>query len=257
MHLDPPIAAVPHRLVRPVHEVEVPEQLAVDARQEVLVERRGDPHRIVVGTHDQRLGLDQVGRQEQAVVGLELGAHAAQERLARRAVEVADGRAEDQDEQLLSRRPAVGHGGQPVQVLGLVAHDAHAFDRAQLLLRLLERRARDVDRVIEDGLAQGKRLEHEARLLAAARPQLGDERRPRHAGHHLVGVLGEQARVRPGEAVFGQQADGLEQGRADVVVEVLRQELLLAGPGEAHAHVLGERRGCDRRNERVDHAGAP
>ena len=50
-------------------EVEVAAELAVDADQEVLVERRRDAERVVVGEQQLALRLDEVGAEQQQVAG--------------------------------------------------------------------------------------------------------------------------------------------------------------------------------------------
>ena len=69
--------SVPNRPVLEAFQVEVRVQLAVQPRQQVQVEVRRHPGRIVVGRQQRGFVLDQVHAQQQAVAGLQSGAHAA------------------------------------------------------------------------------------------------------------------------------------------------------------------------------------
>src|ERR1700690_535015 len=93
VHFDAVAALVVAGLVGELAEREVAGQLAVDARGQVEVERRGHPRGIVVGGDQAGGRLHQVRAQEQAVAGRERGADRAQEVLAGAALEVADGAA--------------------------------------------------------------------------------------------------------------------------------------------------------------------
>jgi hypothetical protein len=94
--------------------------------------------------------------------------------------------------------------------IGLEAEDRHVGDQAELALALREGGAGNVDRVVADRLPKRQRLEHETRLLAAARAELGDDRRGRQARHDHVGGLAQEAGVGARQAVFGEHGDRLE-----------------------------------------------
>ena len=75
-----------------------PPQLAVDAHEQVPVERRGDAERIVVGQLQLALRLHEIGAEQQRVAGASAPRMRAQELLRGRRVEVADVGAEEQHE---------------------------------------------------------------------------------------------------------------------------------------------------------------
>ena len=50
----------------------------------------------------------------------------------------------------------------------------------------------------------------------------------------------EQPGVRAGQSVLRQHGDGIEQGAADIVVEIFGVQLLLPTFGKALTHVFGE-----------------
>jgi hypothetical protein len=76
-------------------EVEVGAQLAVDADQQVQVERGRHAQRIVVGDQQVALGLDEIGAQQKRVPRLQRRRDAAQQRLGRGWIEIADVRSEE------------------------------------------------------------------------------------------------------------------------------------------------------------------
>ena len=76
-------------------ELEVAFQLAIDPRQQVAVERRGDAERVVIGEQQLPLGLEKVGAEEQVVAWVERLSHGPEERLAPRRIEIADVRSQE------------------------------------------------------------------------------------------------------------------------------------------------------------------
>src|SRR3954447_1734563 len=90
-HLDAALAGVPPGAVRKPVEIEIATELAVDAREQVLVERRGHAERVVVGSDKIRLRLHKIDTddEEGALPQKTPGAGEELARLVRR--EVADG----------------------------------------------------------------------------------------------------------------------------------------------------------------------
>ena len=99
-------------------EVEVGVQLAVDHRQQVAVERRGDAGGVVVGGLEHGRVLDQVGAEQQPVLRAQQRGRASAGTPPRAGREVADRAAEEGD-----HARALG-GGQRVEVALEVAEDA-------------------------------------------------------------------------------------------------------------------------------------
>ena len=89
---------VPHRLMIERGEVEVAAELVVDPHEKVLVERGGHAERIVVGEQQVALRLDEVGAEQEKVARGERRADAIEELRGRWRIEVADVRAEQQDQ---------------------------------------------------------------------------------------------------------------------------------------------------------------
>ena len=78
MHLDARLPGVPARLVRPRIEREVRAELAIDPREDVFVEGRRDPLRVIVRGHEDGRILDQVQAEQEPVARRELPPHPAQ-----------------------------------------------------------------------------------------------------------------------------------------------------------------------------------
>ena len=209
-------------------EVEVPAELAVDAHQEVLVERGRHAERIVVGEQQLAFRLDEVGAEQQEIADVEGRADAIEKACRGRLIEVSDVRAEQQDEHRAAVTARGDRRPQPFLVRRPMPHDRDVTQPVQPLLALLERLRRNVDQVhVRAGAPPFERLGEQHDLFAAAAAQLDDralgvaERRDDRPG-----VPREQLRFGPGDAVPRQPADGVEQARPERVVEILRLELL-------------------------------
>ena len=242
MHLDATLGPVVADHVLEAVEVEIGPELAVDAGQQVEIERRGHARRIVVGDEQALLGLLEVGGEQQVVAGEQELAHLPQELVRGRPVEVPDRASQEQHEQALAGGAARGHLAQAVQVLALEPDDAHRIEAIELALGLDQGRARDVDRVVGGELPAPQRLEDPARVLRAAAPQLGDQDRGPEGANDLLRVVAQDAGAGAREAVLGKEADHLEERGPDRVVEVLRGQLLLLRLLQSRPDVGGELR---------------
>ena len=119
--------------MRKLIELEIGLELAIDADQQVAVERRRDAERIVVGQQQILFGLDEIGADEQPIALAQGAADAGQQRVTRRRIEVADVGAEKQRQHAARAAPRGDGLGEPRLVRRLVPHD---FDR----LRPIQRR---------------------------------------------------------------------------------------------------------------------
>ncbi len=110
VHLDAALARVPDGAVGEGREVEVGAELAVDAHEQVLVERGRHAERVVVGEQQLALGLDEVGAEEQRVARPAATPRIpAQERVApRRRSKLPMLEPRKSDEQRPARRPLRG-----------------------------------------------------------------------------------------------------------------------------------------------------
>jgi hypothetical protein len=139
VHLDSALAGIPARFVRESAQVEVAIQLAVDAPEEVEVERRRDASRIVIGGEELRDRFDQIGAEQESVALAQARAHVAQEDRRARPVEVADRAAEEQQEQGLGSASGAHGALQPVEEIALGAGERDARQVADLAPAALER----------------------------------------------------------------------------------------------------------------------
>src|SRR5580692_12728935 len=90
VHLDARRDVVPSRDVPKSVEIEAASELAVDPREKVLVERRGDAGGIVVGGQEQIHALSQIGAKQERGPGPEGFAKAAQKSRRFAVLQVAD-----------------------------------------------------------------------------------------------------------------------------------------------------------------------
>ncbi len=98
MHLDPPFLPIAEDPVAEGLEIEPPIQLAVDPRQQVEVERRRHPQRIVVGGEQDALGFLEVRPEEKTLTRIQQVSHVAHQGEPLPRIQVADGGAEEEDE---------------------------------------------------------------------------------------------------------------------------------------------------------------
>ena len=113
---------------------------------------------------------------------------------------------------------------QPLFVGTVKRRDRHGRQRRETRASTQQRRGRDVDQVhTPEPLAA--LLEQDRKLLTVAAAKLRDVERPRQRLEHLARVAREQRRLRPRDPVPRQPADGIEERRAQRVVEIARRQL--------------------------------
>ena len=225
MHFDAGVFGRPDRAVCEPIEVEVPAELAVDAHEQIAVERRRHAKRIVVREDQFALGLDEIGADEQHVAAHEAGADLTEKRVGAGTVEVADIAAEKQREGA-SRPRFRGRRGQTGFVLRLIGGDVDVRQRRQHVARQRKRAGRDVHEPEIEMLRAAAPGVHECgELLPIAGTELDDRRQIRHAREDVTSVDGKQPQLGARHAVPRQAADGVEQRRPEIVVEVPRRQL--------------------------------
>ena len=233
VHLDPLRSAAFQRASWSKRaQIERRVQLAVDAGEQVLVERRGDAGRVVVGERSAgrpacTRSVDSSSRSPARM----RAAHLAQERVARGTVEVADRAAQEQHEQRLSRpraarRPRRGRrrysrSKPTIPSDGIVAPARARPARAPPARCRSGSRSRRWRR--DSASSDPARLRGRCRCRAP-RPASASA----DARDDVLGVPPQEARSGARQAVLGQHADRLEQRRADGVVEILGRQLLLS-----------------------------
>ena len=89
VHLDAGLFGVPDGAVRNAVEIEVAAELAIDAHQQIAIERRGDAERIVVASRIS-LGFDEIGAEEQRVAVGQRRTDSAEKRIRTGRIEVPD-----------------------------------------------------------------------------------------------------------------------------------------------------------------------
>src|SRR5690242_7158824 len=88
----------PSRAMPECFEIELARQLPVDPSENVLVEARGHAARVVIGALERRAIFAQIGADQQAVDGTKMRTHHAQKRRRLFAAEVAEVRAQPENE---------------------------------------------------------------------------------------------------------------------------------------------------------------
>ncbi len=108
MHFDARALAVEEGVMLEAREVELGAELAIDAREQIEIELRGDALRVVVGLLQDLRVLHQIDADDEDRAVAEDAAGVAQERRRLVRLEVADGRAREETgaRQRLDRRPA-------------------------------------------------------------------------------------------------------------------------------------------------------
>ena len=236
VHLDARGRRVEKSHVRPVVHGKVAAQHAVDVQQQVLVEGRRHAQRVVVGCLQHVRRLEQVHPDQQAAT-LRRRADLAQEDQRLLGGEVADARA-----RVEQQARALAHLGRQGQLRGKVQPHAQHVQRGELALQALQGVVqvvhRDVHRHVTRRLQQA---EQPRRLLAVAGPQVHQ----RGALGHFPGDRGTVREQQGGfgarGVVLGQLGNGVEQARAQRVVEVFGRGPCRRGQ-QAPGQFLAQRR---------------
>jgi hypothetical protein len=199
--------------------IEISREPRVQHRQNVAVELRGHPSRIVVGGFEARRVLDQIQPHEKPVVGHHRAAHVRQEAVQFVVREVADG-ARQQNEQ--PRRTGADRAEVTGEVTLHTPHQHLGVVRRQPSGRLTQKHRVDIQQNAGcEQAAKADGVQQEVDLAPGSRSQL----------HQFVGFSPGDDLVRqplqhrqfgPGLVVLRQPSDVLEQFAATIVVEVLR-----------------------------------
>ena len=242
MHFDAALFRVPAGFVSEFLEVEIGAEFAIDASEDVHVERGGDAGGVVV--REQLCGdiFFEIGADEKRIARREDRADMPEKIVGGGSIEITDGAAEKKNANGIARFAAIDDRLQAFEIRLFETDDVDEVDLAKFLFASGERGGRDFDWVIESGLAARDGFENPASFFAAAAAEFGDVRGKRRARDHFAGVAAEQARVRAGKAVLRQKADGFEERGANLVVKIFGKNFTLAGFGEACSHVIRELR---------------
>ena len=199
--------------------------------QHVQVEGGRDAQRIVIGGVEDGIVLDQVYADQQAAIAVRIRAQAAQKsgRLFRR--KIADRRAGIEEQ-----APRLAHAVGQVQAAGEIQAQARHLDVRKALLQPAQRFTEEIIRNIHGHiLGRVQQGEQAGGLGAIARPQVDQGAARPHGVRDLGAVTGEDGRLGARRIVLGQGADGLEQFRAQRVVQVLGR-----GPGLARQQAAAD-----------------
>src|ERR1700674_2741301 len=182
----------------------------------------------------------QVGAQQQRVARLEDLAHFTQELYVCWMFEVADGAAQEYDQQLLSLPASSSHLQQSIKIFALEADDADRINVAEFTLAHGERGPRDLDGAIGNMLMSAQRFEHPPRLLSATAAQLGHYGRRCKSRHNVLRMPAQKTLVGTSQTVFRKDADDFEKRGPNTVIQVLRRQFLLSGLGQTETYIGDE-----------------
>ena len=230
MHLDPGEGIVPARFMGKGIDRNVARKLAVDAVEQVEIEPRRHPRRIVIGGDQRSLVLHEVHTDQQQRAFAQRLAHRAQEVCGGAGDHVADGRSGEEAE--LGQSLDLGGQFHPAHEIGLDRIDRKACKLGRELGR---RRAQEIARDIERDIGRRRnRREQQRGLDRGARAKLHHRApRPDQPGDFL-GPPAQDLGFGAGEVIFGELRNVLEQPRSGIVVEPARRHRLLrlGQPGE-------------------------
>ena len=204
-------------------------KLAVDAHEQVPVERRGHAERIVVGQQQIAFGLDEVGADQQGVAR-----HAARGGWSRETPRRRADRSCRCSIRGRARRTARRAGASRRRAAGRPRSAPRASRRRDRALRRptgrrwqAPRRTRPPDRCVA-AAGRGRvaaQPEQQIELVAVAAAELDQSIRASGGGEDLRAVRVNQPPLGPRDRIPRQLADGVEQRRAERVVERARREL--------------------------------
>ncbi len=220
IHFDPPFHPVPARMVLEAAQIKIRAQLPVDARQQIHVERCRYAGRIVVS---QQLQLDaflQVCAEQQRISRLQNRSHLPQKCISRIAIEIADGAAQKQHQQVIPLPAPFGDGPQPFEIWLLVPYDADHINLPEFFRQRRQRRRRNLNRVVIRLLPPRERLQDPPRLFPRAASQLRHLNRRGQPAHNFARILFQQSRVSARKSVLRQDANRFKQRRAHFVVQI-------------------------------------
>src|SRR5580658_4426927 len=240
MHLNTPGFFIDPGHVGELAQVKIGIEFAIDASQQVEIKSSRHSQFVVVGLEQLRGGFLQVRSQKERISCLENTANLGQKFYSRGTIEIPDGAAQKQHEEMLAGPPVRGHLHQAIKILALKPHDADRINVAELALAHGQSGAGYFDRIIKCRLPPAECLQYPAGLLATAAAQFGDRERSVQARYDLTSMLLQQTFIGSRESVLGQIADHFKERRAYVVVEVLGRKFLLSRPRESSSHIGGE-----------------
>ena len=131
MHFDAALERVPARFVGEFGEIEIGGEFAVETGKQIEVESGGYAGGVIVSEQLGSHVLHQIGSEEQGVARAEYFSDVAKETFAGSAIEIADGAAEEKDQQVAGGFALVGDGAQAIEIGLLVADDADEVDVAE------------------------------------------------------------------------------------------------------------------------------
>src|SRR5579862_1509843 len=202
MHLDAPLGFVVSRHMIELCQIEISVELAINSRQEILVEGGCYAGVIVVCERERWDRLFEVGGQEERVSLAQRRPDLAQDLIARRTVEIPDRASQEKHQQLFAFAALRGHLAKSIEIRALESHDTYEVDTAKLELTAKQRAAGNIDRIVVHALPPRERLQQPPRLLPAAAAELRHHHGTGHPLDDVRSVPLEQPHSRAAQSVL-------------------------------------------------------
>src|SRR5580700_7797695 len=119
MHLDASLGFVVAHHMLETREIKISRELAVDSREQILVERGRHSGGIVVSQFQHVHRLLKISREQQCIAFVQDRSHLAEKLISGRAVEITNRTAEKQKEDLFAFTPACRYLLQAIQICAL------------------------------------------------------------------------------------------------------------------------------------------
>ena len=234
---DPPLRLVIKSHMLEAVDIDIAVELAVDAFEEVEIERRRDPGPIVVGGVEDLGVLFQIDADQHLSPGAEDARIIGKKRDRAVRIEIADRRSGEEPHPLAPGARQQGQHERP----RIIGADGDHRDRRKILGEsssgITQMLARNVHRNIGGGPVE--RVQQNADLLAGAAAELDQPAMRTHLSRDFGGILFEDRDLGPRRIIFGQPADLFEEpGTARVVEEFARDRF--AGADEPAEHGIAK-----------------
>lgn len=222
MHFDAAGGCIENRDVLKLGNVEISANFAIEASEQIKIKSSGYADGVVVGSDERGDGLHKIRAEKQRIPRVESFANAGKKINAGRAVEIADGATEEEDQEMLIFFAACDDFLKTLKIFPLEAHNMDALNVAEFALTHGQGVARDFDGVVTGlALAATKRFEQHAGLFAGATAEFGDEDGRRQFANNFIGILSKEAALGSGDAIFRKMADDFEESGAYGIVQIL------------------------------------
>jgi len=221
MHFDAAGGFIENGDVLELGNVEIGANFAIETSEDIEIEGSGDADGVIVGSDERGDGLHKIRAEEERIAGAKSFANAGKKIDASRAIEIADGAAEEKDEEVLICFAACDDFLKTLKIFAFKTYDMDALNVAEFALTHGQGIAGDFDGMVTRlALAAAKRFEKHAGLFAGATAEFRDKDGRRQFGNDFVGILSKETAFGAGDTIFGKMADDFEESGAYGIVQI-------------------------------------